>query len=300
MKKIKALTLLLVGIFIISLLGTFPAYAQIIEQGTDNGTYYQTTVTTEEWRLEYEAAFTPGYGHRQYEVLYQNGLRTTTTRYTGGYIILAGESVNSTVVQNPVQTTTVTTIEWRVSYDSYFTPNKGHKMFLVKWVNGVQTSEINYTDNYIVLSNETLPNGNTSNWDPYGPYNPYSPNSNCSNNNTNQNWDNADVYLNNNTPKTTGLSGCDAYYLNTGNRKVKIHVTVPYGWSLIVGGTQVESKSGGVYDYWPNQGEYTKTVKNGFAIIVPKASLYSEFKARVQLARDSGWDNRYVTWPSQY
>lgn len=260
MSKKSIISTIMCAFLFLLLVNTMPAQAQIIEV-TGGANYYNNS--SDYWQTETEDLYYPGLGHKQYEILYQNGYRTNTTRYTGKYIFFPGESID------------ITTIEWRVSYDSYFTPNKGHKMFLTKWVNGFQTNETNYTGNYIVLSNETI--------DPFY----REPNSS------------SDLYLNTtNTPLTTGLSGCDAYYLNTGNKIVKVHISVPYDYSLIIGGATVEGIKGS-YTYY-NQGEYNKTIKNGFAILVPKASLYNEFEARVNQAKNNGWACGNINWPSQY
>lgn len=270
LRKSKSLVLI-IGILIILSLSGMTTSAQIIETNgvTDNG-YYQPTIVNEVWQLEYESAFTDGLGHKQYEVLYQNGYRTTTTRYTGTYIVLGGENVNNNNYVNNNINVNNNKGEWRFINNvekPYFVNSVTNEIFYIVTTSPVQT------------------------YDPYGPYSPYDP-GNSNNNNSNS----TDMYLNiNNTPKTTGLSGCEAYYLNTGNRTVKVHVTVPSGWRLIIGGVQVENKSNGVYTYFTST--CTKTVKNGFAILVPSDSLYSEFKARVQLARDNNWDCRYITWP---
>lgn len=291
MKKIKKSLALLVGILmIISLLAT-PAFAEIYEEDS-NVVYTQNTGIQSEWRTEYESAFTDGQGHKWYQVLYQNGQRTTTTQYVLDnysnftYVLLPGETVQQTPSINWTNTTAPSTGEWRLIT-----------------VNGLPSYFVNSVTNqiiYVATSQSSVTNSSVNSvYNPYGPYNPYDP-GNFTINSTNQNWNNADVYLNiNNTPKTKGLSGSDIYYLNTGNRSVRVHVTVPYGWSLIVGGTEIESKSGGVYNYWSNQGEYTKTINNGFAILVQKSDLYNEFAARVNLAISNGWDHHNVVWPSR-
>jgi len=261
----------LVFLFVSILIVTPPASAQIIEN--DNNYYYQQSNNYDNsqfWQKEYESYFYPGLGHKEYEVLYQNGYRTNTTRYTGLYVLLSNESAVN-------QYSVTTTIEYKSGYDSYFTPNKGHKQYIEKWVNGIKTTDsVVYTGNYIILSNETI------NSDYKEIYN-----------------GSFDLYLNTtNDPSTKGLSGCDVYYLNTGNRSVRVHISVPYGYSLIIGGANVEGIDGN-YIYF-NQGEYNKIIENGFAVIVPNNYLYSEFNARVNQARSNGWDCNNITWPSQY
>lgn len=252
-----------------------PVQAQIIEN-TGNSYYYQESNSYNNgqfWQKEYESYFYPNLGHKEYEVLYQNGYRTNTTRYTGLYILLPNESA-----VNQCNITTV--IEYKSGYDSYFTPNQGHKQYIEKWVNGIKTNDAPaYTGNYIVLPNETI--------DSYEYYRDP-----CQNN--------SDIYFNvNNTPKTIGLSGCDIYYLETGNKTTTIHAEIPYGYSIIVAGVTVDNLNGGVYKTF-SSGNRTVKIKNGFAIIISNNNLYNEFQNRVQVARDNNWKHAHITWPNQY
>ncbi|MDD2224949.1 MAG: hypothetical protein PHP97_02190 [Candidatus Shapirobacteria bacterium] len=267
----KKSLMLLVFLFFSMLMLTPPASAQIIENG--NSYYYQQSnnYNSQFWQKEYESYFYPGLGHKEYEVLYQNGYRTNTTRYTGLYVFLPNESV-----MNQYGVTTI--IEYKSGYDSYFTPNKGHKQYIEKWVNGTKTNDIPvYTGNYIILPNETI---DSIYREP------------CSNN--------SDLYLNTtNIPLTKGLSGCNIYYLETGNKTTTIHAEVPYGYSLIVAGVTVDNTNGGVYKTF-STGNRTVKIKNGFAIIISNDDLYNEFQARVKIARNNNWKCSHITWPNQY
>lgn len=256
---------LLILLFVSTLIVAFPVSAQIIENGSSY--YYQQPSNNQFWQKEYESFFYPGLGHKEYEILYQNGYRTNTTRYTGLYVVLPNESV--------INQYTTTIIEYKSGYDSYFTPGKGHKQYIEKWINGVKTNDVPvYTGNYITLQSETI---DPIYRDP------------CNNN--------SDLYLNTtNNPSTKGLSGCDIYYLETGNKTTTIYAEVPYGYSLIVAGVAVDNINGGVYKTF-SAGNRTVKIKNGFAIIINNDNLYNEFQARVKVAKDNHWKCAHITWP---
>jgi hypothetical protein len=266
MKKI--IGLLLIAILTLT---AIPALGAIYEDTTGNTTTYFTNPIQNEWRVEYEDLFYEGLGHKQYEVLYQNGYRTTTTRYTGAYIVLQGEVVNNT---NYVENINNNKGEWR------FISNVERPYF----INQV-TSEILYVTN---INPNSTP---TDQYDPYGEYNPYSPDPvNCLNNNS------SNIYLNIKNTPVQRENGYDSYYLQTGNKKVTMNIVVPYGYAAVVGAVAINNKTKGVYDYYL-PGTYNLEVTNGFAVIVPRANLVEEFNRRLDIAIANNWAHKNVLRP---